>query len=176
MSVAAGLIVLDGARVSTKEESVSLTGLWKAAGSPTNRDPAQWLRSADAERFITVLPEVVDMGNSHNGLVRTTKGGKGGGVTWAHRQVGLAYAKYLSPEFHVKCNTVIRAHMERRLAPTSDFPSELMDMIRRTDGIVRMLAGKVTRIEKAVLDGDHSPSREASFTITVAPKKPWRPH
>ncbi len=35
------------------------------------------------------------------------------GSTFAHWQIGLAYAKYLSPEFHMWCNTVVRRHMER---------------------------------------------------------------
>ncbi|WP_127089060.1 KilA-N domain-containing protein [Aquabacter cavernae] len=47
---------------------------------------------------------------SHNltvGQVMTTKRGKGGG-TYAHWQIGLAYAKYLSPEFHMWRNTAVR--------------------------------------------------------------------
>ncbi|MDO9713867.1 KilA-N domain-containing protein [Paracraurococcus lichenis] len=30
------------------------------------------------------------------------------GATWAHWQLALAYARYLSPEFHLWCNTVVR--------------------------------------------------------------------
>lgn len=169
----AHLIELDGASVSLKGEMVSLTGLWKAAGSQPNRDPAQWLRSADAERFIAVLAEIemVDMGNSHNGLIKTTKGGKGGGVTWAHWQIALAYAKYLSSEFHVHCNTVIRAHMERRHTAPTDFPADLLEMVKRTDGIVRMLAHKVTTIEKAMTALGSTPAEPEGFTITVTPTK-----
>ena len=35
----------------------------------------------------------------------------------AHWQIGIAYAKYLSPEFHVWCNTVVRDRMEGKLVP-----------------------------------------------------------
>ena len=37
--------------------------------------------------------------------------------TWAHWQIGLAYAKYLSPEFHMWCNEVIRDRMEGKSLP-----------------------------------------------------------
>jgi hypothetical protein len=37
--------------------------------------------------------------------------------TFAHWQIALAYAKYLSPKFHMACNDVIRAHMEGARPP-----------------------------------------------------------
>jgi hypothetical protein len=53
-----------------------------------------------------------------------TEPGRNGG-TWAHWQIALAYAKYLSPEFHMWCNTVVRAHMEGRThAATPVFDSD----------------------------------------------------
>src|SRR3954447_13354133 len=46
-----------------------------------------------------------------DGLVVTTRGQRG--ETWAHWQLALAYARYLSPAFHTWGNTVIRNAMER---------------------------------------------------------------
>ena len=46
-----------------------------------------------------------------DGLVATARGNGGG--TWAHWQLALAYAKYLSPEFHTWCNDVVRNAMQR---------------------------------------------------------------
>ncbi|WAJ30969.1 KilA-N domain-containing protein [Antarcticirhabdus aurantiaca] len=171
MSAAGQLIELDGSRVSLKGEMVSLTGLWKAAGSDPSRKPAEWLGQEATKRFVDFLAtslEVSEVGENHFGLVKSQKGGASRGVTWAHWQVALAYAKYLSPEFRVRCNAVVRAHMERRLAPASDFPAELIDMIKRTDGIVRMLAHKVTTIEKAIAS-DGAARTMPAFTITVSP-------
>ena len=39
------------------------------------------------------------------------KRGRGGG-TWAHWQLGLAYTKYLSPEFHIWCNEAIKEYVK----------------------------------------------------------------
>jgi hypothetical protein len=51
--------------------------------------------------------------NLSEAQVIAAKRGKGGG-TFAHWQIGLAYAKYLSPEFHMWCNEVVRERMEAR--------------------------------------------------------------
>lgn len=71
----------------------------------------------------------------------------------------------------LKCNEIVRAHMERRHTTPTDFPSELMELVKRTDGIVRMLAHKVTTIEKAVASGVAAPAEPEGFTITVTPAK-----
>ena len=42
-----------------------------------------------------------------DGFVATARGRLGG--TWAHWQLALAYARYLSPAFHLWCRTVVRA-------------------------------------------------------------------
>lgn len=162
------LIEYAGRPIRNRDEMLSLTDMWKAAGSDRGKRPVDWLRSADAERFVNFVADTLNVGISHNDVVTTVRGGKAPG-TFAHWQIAMAYAKYLSPEFHMWCNTVVRAHMEHRLPAHSDFPAELVEMIKRTDGIVRMLAHKVTKIEQAVEGGvQHEP---ASFTITVQPTK-----
>lgn len=104
-------LVYEGQTIGDREEALSLTDMWKAAGSPANQDPAQWLRSAQGEAFIDAVS--VNMGISHNDLVQAVRGGKRPG-TWAHWQIAFAYAKYLSPDFHMWCNQVVRSHMEAR--------------------------------------------------------------
>ncbi|RYI82696.1 MAG: KilA-N domain-containing protein, partial [Acetobacteraceae bacterium] len=42
-----------------------------------------------------------------DGFVATTRGRRGG--AWAHWQLALSYARYLSPAFHLWCNAVVRA-------------------------------------------------------------------
>ena len=101
-SLAFRSLMFNGIAVRDRGEMLSLTDLWRAAGSDPARKPSEWLRSADAQRFIEFLGETV--GISH--LLQTATGR--GGATYAHWQIALAYAKYLSPEFHAACNVVIR--------------------------------------------------------------------
>lgn len=114
-----------GAMISDRGETLSLTDMWKAAGAPANQDPAQWSRSAAAEAFIEAVS--VNMGISHNKLVETKAGRSGG--TWAHWQVAFAYAKYLSPDFHMWCNEVVRAHMVGKHA-AFQIPQSLSQALR----------------------------------------------
>src|SRR5690606_31175446 len=80
-------------------------------------------------------------------IYHATKGK--GGATYAHWQIGLAYAKYLSPEFHMWCNEVVRQRMEQSHAATGISPVTL-EQIERSFGIMRMLSHKVTEMEKAL--------------------------
>lgn len=130
----------NGVSIRDRGETVNLTDMWKAAGEPENRRPAEWARREGAE-FISFMADADNVAVGH--IIQAERGRTGG--TWAHWQIGLAYAKYLSPEFHMWCNTVVRERMEGRpIVPAVD-----AELIRRMDGICRMLAGKVTGIEKA---------------------------
>lgn len=104
-------LVYAGSPIGERDELLCLTDMWKAAGSPENKRPVDWLRSADAQGFISFLAESLNVGISH--LAISEKGGRSPS-TWAHWQVGMAYAKSLLPEFHAWCNEVVRAHMEGR--------------------------------------------------------------
>jgi len=140
-------LVYEGDVINARAEMLSLTDMWRAAKSDHARQPSNWLASADAKRFIETL-DILEPGNSG---VQTKRGGRGvGGSTFAHWQIALAYAKYLSPAFHMWCNTVVRERMEGRSIPTDAIPAEILEMIRRTDGISRMLSHKVTEIEKSI--------------------------
>lgn len=141
---AALTLTLNDYAIRDRGEMLSLTDMWKAAsGSPSNR-PVEWLRSKQATDFIGFLQETV--GKSH-----LLEGGTGRNAqTFAHWQIALAYAKYLSPAFHAACNVVIRERMEGRPAPEAAFPADVLEYLRRTDGIARMLSHKVTEIERAL--------------------------
>lgn len=96
-------------------EVVNITDMWKAAGSPKDKRPVDWLRSAEAEGMKKSLKTLM-VGNSHDCLVETRKGNPafGGGATWAHWQLAMAYAQSLSAEFHIWCNDVVRGYMQGR--------------------------------------------------------------
>lgn len=95
-------------------EEVCLTDLWKAAGSPENKDPTQWIRSEQAKELIAELE--ADMGNSH--IVKTVRGGKaGGGGTWACRDLAVSYAGYLSPKLQIFVNRVFLERLQEEKSP-----------------------------------------------------------
>ena len=90
-----------GARVRLKDDMLNLTDMWRAAGGDQQKQPAKWRDLPQATDFIAYIAQT--LGKSENRLT-LTKAGKTGG-TWAHWQIGLAYAKYLSPAFHAWCNS-----------------------------------------------------------------------
>ena len=95
------------------KEEICLTDLWKASGSKENREPRQWRRK-EGKEFIQALTEVLNVPEKH---VIKSKSGKYGGGTWAHWQIALAYAKYLSPELHIWCNQVVKERLEEEVNP-----------------------------------------------------------
>ena len=113
-------LVYEGTCIGARNEMLSLTDMWKAAGSPNNREPFNWIRF-DGSSFIEAVAVCHNLSHTQ---VMNVKSGKGGG-TFAHWQIAMAYAKYLSPEFHMWCNTVVRAHMEGRIV---DQPREVISI------------------------------------------------
>ena len=86
----------------------------KAAGTPykVGKVPFQAIAKAliggEYEGFAKVIS------NTENVGFAAALGKRGG--TWAHWQLALTYARYLSPPFHLWCNTVVRAAMALRIA------------------------------------------------------------
>ena len=76
-----------------------MTALWKEAGSDPNKRPVIWLRLPNTKEYISMLEK--KLGNSEIKSLFLTKGSKG---TYAHWSIFLAYAEYLSPEFHIQVN------------------------------------------------------------------------
>ena len=82
------------------EGLISLTDIFKASGETNqNRDPRQWSRKEGAS-FIHFVVDNLNVPEKH--IYKTTRG-KGGG-TYAHWQIALAYAKYLSHDLHMHVN------------------------------------------------------------------------
>lgn len=131
-----------GVIIREKGEMLSLTDMWKASGSPENREPYNWARK-EGSGFIAA---VVIAQNLPDSQVLSRRQGRNGG-TFAHWQIGIAYAKYLSHEFHMWGNQAIRDKMEGTAGSAPAIPTEVVDQIERTNGICRMLAHKVTAIE-----------------------------
>lgn len=137
-------LVYNGVAIRDQSEMLSLTDMWVAGGRDDAKRPANWARKEGAS-FIEHMADVLNVPVGH--IIKGTRGKTG--QTFAHWQIGLAYAKYLSPEFHMWCNEVVRTHMEGT-KQVATLPADVLELIRRDDGISRMLAHKVTGIEHTV--------------------------
>jgi hypothetical protein len=104
-----GSLIYNGTAIRDRDEMLCLTDMWRAAGSPGSRKPSHWLATAPVMLFLDYIADTYGKGNPDCLFCKTL--GRNG-ATWAHWQVGLAYAKHLNPEFHAWCNTIVRAHME----------------------------------------------------------------
>jgi len=153
-------ITLGGQPLKTNTEGlVSLTDLFKAAQAAGQADgkldPRQWARKPKATRsgssgrtahvagpghdFVVFVAEQLNVGASH--IYRATKG-KGGG-TFAHWQIALAYAKYLSPELHMQVNQVYA----RFKSGDVTLAAEIADKAKPADAewLARRVQGTVAR-------------------------------
>ncbi len=92
---------------------MNLTHMWKAVDGRKSQKPKYWLRLPHTHRFLESLAKKLNTGLSR--LLKTTRGRYGG--TYAHWQIALAYAKYLSPEFHIWCNDVVKDRFELMAEP-----------------------------------------------------------
>ena len=122
-----GSLAYAGTVIRKRGPMLNLTDMWRAAESPATRRPAQWLALDETAQFRaylhTRLCDEADPGLGPNvvlddisataadGLTLATRGAGGG--TWAHWQLAIAYARYLSPAFHLWCNEVLRTVMEQ---------------------------------------------------------------
>lgn len=156
----------NGSVIRIDDDKLNLTDMWRAAGSPENREPYNWARKEGAA-FIEAVSLNLNLPDSQ---VLTSTRGKNGGTT-AHWQIGLAYAKYLSPEFHMWCNTVVRDRMENKPAQQdlSD-PATLRHLLLEHTEREIELQTKISDMSPKVDGFDRIALADGSFTLTVASK------
>lgn len=145
-------LVYNGETIRRRDEMLCLTDMWRASGSDPTKQPARWARMPPTQEFASHL--------AANGTIPPNIGveaerGRSGG-TWAHWQLGLAYAKYLSPAFHAWCNEVVRGFMEGDLpapppAPASAFLTAA-DLIAAFDAFGRGFRGETSAVVTAALE------------------------
>jgi frataxin-like iron-binding protein CyaY len=103
-------LIIGGMEIRTNEAGLmSLTDIWSAAQvagmADGKRDPRRW-KLQDGAQFIEFIAEQLNV--PQRDIYRATRGK--GGSTFAHKQIALAYAKYLSPALHAQVNeTYLRA-------------------------------------------------------------------
>jgi hypothetical protein len=93
-------------------ERVCITDMWKATGAIQSRRPSKWRETKEFKNFLEELKRHVPKDKQLFFKV--------GNETWAFWQLAMAYAKYLSPSFHLWCNQVIKDYMEKRTECTTD--------------------------------------------------------
>jgi len=107
-AVSTTFTLLDHAvRVKNHEgtDYICLNDLWRAAGSPENRTPYEWLRLPQTKELSKEVDSDINTGLSR---ILAERGRYGG--TYAIPTLALSYAKYLSPKLHLQVNeTYLRA-------------------------------------------------------------------
>lgn len=99
-------LVYKGHPIADRGEMLSLTDMWRASGADAQKTPAKWQDLPNSISFIEHVKLIVGKSD----VLSASRGRNG--ATFAHWQIGMAYAQYLSPEFHMWCNQVVRNHME----------------------------------------------------------------
>lgn len=136
---------------------VSLTDLYKAAQAAGwadgKLDPKEWGRAPRAKKSGSsgrmsvsggpghdFIRFVAEQSNADAARIYATKRGQGGG-TYAHWQIALAYAKYLSPELHMQVNEVYARVKSGDVTIAAEIaerakPADAEWLARRTAGVV----------------------------------------
>ena len=99
--------------VKVENEMFSLTDLWRLSGSPKNQNPNDWIRTDSAIELIETVASIL---NTVSNRIIKSKRGKGGG-TFSHKNIALAYAKYLDPKLHILVNEVFFERVEEEKNP-----------------------------------------------------------
>lgn len=110
---------------SNKDGLVSLTDLYRqavdAGMAEGKRDPRRW-SGEEGEQFIAFIVENLHVRRTDIYKTSKARADRGGG-TFAHWQIALAYAKYLSPELHAHVNeTYARVQADDQHAGMAKFP------------------------------------------------------
>ncbi|MFY9291574.1 MAG: phage antirepressor KilAC domain-containing protein [Methylorubrum rhodinum] len=140
-----------GKPIHDRGETVSLTDMWRAAGSPKEKRPADWLAQVSTKDFVSHVEATLDAGQSG---IQTAKGGRGvGGSTFAHWQIGLAYAKYLSHDFHMWANTAVRdrmreVHETSRLTASPGDPATVLQVIQHLQAQIAAQTPRVAALDR----------------------------
>lgn len=101
----------------------NLTAMWRAAGCPKNNRPASWMRTQQYQDFVSALSIALDgsiVVEDHS----LGQSGRGGG-SWAHWQIAVEYARYLSPVFAIQWNEYAAAYLrgeQRQVAIVTPSP------------------------------------------------------
>lgn len=97
-------VMFNGATIHIAEE-MNLTEMWRASKKSVSHNPNNWMRKEGSEFIKTMHSNATD-----SRISIRTKRGQGGG-TFAHWQIGMEYARYLSPELAAICNQIVKDYV-----------------------------------------------------------------
>lgn len=100
-------------QIHSDGDMVSLTDLWKQAGSSTTKRPVDWLGNEQTKGFVLALCKFQKVTENH--LLKIKRGKNGG--TYAQKQIALEYAQYLDPQLGVLVNEVFFQRVEEEKNP-----------------------------------------------------------
>ena len=149
-------------------ELLSLTDLWKAAGSIENKRPVLWQRQESTQQLIETIG--IMMQSDSKSLWSTRRGGLHSG-TYAHKSIALAYAKYLDPALHVLVNEVFFQRIEEEKNPDLivDRAIKTYKKKGKSDSwITKRLTGKAKRNEFTTCLAAHGVEQEGFRNCTNA--------
>lgn len=132
-------------RINFDADMISLTDLWKEAGSPKKKDPNTWFTRESTSELIDSMCDIL---NTPKMGVLKTKRGKTGGGTWAHKNIALSYAKWLDAKLHILVNEVFFQRVEEEKNPDLIIDRGIATYKRRgksDEWITKRLKGKLKR-------------------------------
>lgn len=144
------VLAFNGVEIHDRNEMLCLTDMWRAQGSDPAQRTSKWFELPTTRRFLEHVALVLNVRESD--LLKSAPGR--GGATYAHWQVAMAYAKYLSDDFHMWCNTVVRERMEGKVAT----PQIVLDPEQRAviGGIVKaVLHAQLAQIVPALVAAEY---------------------
>jgi len=152
-------------------DMLSLTDLWKAAGSPANKRPIDWQEKESTKEFIDALSDTF---NSAKIALLKTKRGRNAG-TYGVRQASLAYAKWIDPALHILVNEVFFQRVEEEKNP--DLLADRLIATYKKKGmddkwIGQRLKSRVTRNEFTACLAAHGVNKDGFADCTNAIYKP----
>ena len=92
---------------------LSLTDLWKIAGSPDNKRPIDWKEKDSTKELIETM--AYTFSSATTALLKTKRGRNAG--TYGHKSIALSYAKWLDPALHILVNEVFFQRIEEEKNP-----------------------------------------------------------
>lgn len=134
------VVQFDNFEVASQDGLVSLTGIFDRATAigiaGGKQSPYEWSRR-DGQQFIDFVAESL---NTAKCRIYKSKRGKGGG-TFAHWQIAMAYAKYLSHEMHMQVNEAYARFKAADVTLAADIaeradPEKAEWLARRVQGVV----------------------------------------
>ncbi|WP_025039772.1 KilA-N domain-containing protein [Nitrosospira briensis] len=118
---------------------VNLNKLHELSGTVRGKAPKEWVKLPSTKNIIESI-------NGGKSPVLKTKRGMGGG-TWAHWQLALSYAQYLSPELHLIVNQIFKERLEETADPELGINRSRARAVKRWE--------RQGRDEKWIADREH---------------------